>query len=336
MGTREIAQSLVATKKGILAADESNPTIQKRFASINVESTEDNRNNYRELLFTTKGLNEYISGAILFDHTIRSVATDGRPFPVLLKDKGIIPGIKVDKGLVDIPQTKNEKYTQGLDGLKDRLDEYYKMGARFTKWRAVITIGDHIPSSRCIDINAFFIAMYASLAQNAGLVPIVEPEVLMNGSHDIDRCERVTLATLQSFFSHLYDQKVDFESMILKPNMVISGLECPEQADSKKVAEATVRCFKQVLPAALPGVAFLSGGQSSVVATENLNAINSLGKDLPWKFTFSYGRALQNRALKTWNGQLDNVLKAQNKLYQRAMCNGMASAGEYTSEMENE
>jgi fructose-bisphosphate aldolase class I len=334
METREIAQHMVATKKGILAADESNPTIKKRLATIDVESSEETRNSYRELLFTTDGLEEHISCAILFDQTLRSSVKDGTPFPEVLKNKGIIPGIKVDKGLVELPRSYGEKFTQGLDGLKDRLTEYYELGARFTKWRAVITIGDAIPTSRCIDVNANFLAMYASLAQDAGLVPIVEPEVLMNGSHDIDRCEEVTRATLQSVFFHLYIHKVDIESMILKPNMIISGLKCPVQANSNQVAEATLRCFKQVLPAALPGVAFLSGGQSSIVATENLNAINQMGKNLPWKLTFSFGRALQNQALKTWQGKAENIQESQKKLYLRAKCNGMASVGEYSSDME--
>ncbi len=336
MGLEETASAMVAPNKGILAADESAPTIKKRFDGIGVESTSENRNSYRELLFRTEGLEKYISGVILFEETLKSTAQDGTPLPEILKEKGIIPGIKCDKGLAVLPGSDSEKVSQGLDGLQARLEEYYKLGARFSKWRAVITIGNDIPSTRCIDANAHALARYASISQAAGLVPIVEPEVLMNGSHDIDRCEEVTLKTLRHVFFELYKQGVVLEGMILKPNMVISALDCPEQADAEGVARATVRCFKRVLPPALPGAVFLSGGQSSVVATENLNAMNALYKDLPWELSFSYGRALQEMPLKAWAGKAANTSEAQNQLFHRAKCNGLARSGEYTKAMESD
>ncbi|MCP4694774.1 MAG: fructose-bisphosphate aldolase class I [Desulfobacterales bacterium] len=336
MSLEETANAMVAPSKGILAADESAPTIKKRFDGIGVESTSENRNSYRELLFRTEGLEKYISGVILFEETLKSKAKDGTPLPELLKEKGIIPGIKCDKGLAALPGTDGEKVTQGLDGLQARLEEYYALGARFSKWRAVITIGDNVPTTRCIDANAHTLARYAAISQAAGLVPIVEPEVLMNGTHDIDRCEKVTLKTLRHVFFELYKQGVVIEGMILKPNMVISALDCPDQADAEGVARATVRCFRRVLPPALPGTVFLSGGQSSLVATENLNAMNALFKDLPWELSFSYGRALQEMPLKAWAGEAANASAAQKQLYHRARCNGLARSGEYTREIEGE
>jgi fructose-bisphosphate aldolase class I len=329
-----IARNLSAQGKGILAADESLPTIKKRFDTIGVDSTEENRKTYRELLFATEGVEEFISGVILFDETLRSSVNDGTPFPQLLKDKGIIPGIKVDKGTVSLPGTSDEKVTQGLDGLAERLREYGDLGAQFAKWRAVITIGEGIPTMRCIDANAQALAHYAAICQDSGLVPIVEPEVLMNGAHNIQRCEDVTLETLQRVFHQLYLQGVRLEEMLLKPNMVISGLDCPDQADAEEVAEATIRCFRRVLPPALPGVVFLSGGQSSIIATENLNAMNKRSGELPWEFSFSYGRALQESTLNVWRGDTANIAAAKKAFYHRAKCNGAARYGNYSSEME--
>jgi fructose-bisphosphate aldolase class I len=329
-----VACDLVAKGKGILAADESLPTIKKRFDTIEVESTEENRKAYRELLFTTEGVGEFISGVILFDETLRSCANDGTPFPQLLRDKGIIPGIKVDKGTVSLAGGSDEKVTQGLDGLAERLNEYRDLGARFAKWRAVIAIGGDIPTVRCIDANAQALAHYASICQDSGLVPIVEPEVLMNGAHDIQRCEDVTRETLQRVFYQLYLQGVQLEGMLLKPNMVISGLDCPVQADAEEVAAATIRCFRRVLPPALPGVVFLSGGQSSIIATENLNAMNKRADELPWEFSFSYGRALQESTLNAWKGDPANIAAAQRAFYHRAECNGAARYGKYSAQME--
>jgi fructose-bisphosphate aldolase class I len=328
------AKKMVAPGKGILAADESFPTIAKRFESIGVKSDESVRNEYREMLFTTKGLGDYISGVILFDETLRSNAKDGTPFPVLLKNNGILSGIKVDKGLIKIAGNTEEKATQGLDGLGERVSEYFQLGAEFAKWRAVITIGNSIPTSKCIEINAHLLARYAAICQEAGLVPIVEPEILMNGSHDIKRCEEVSDITLHTVFSELFKQGVFLEGMILKPSMVISGISCPVHASSEEIAEATVRCFKRTVPAAVPGCAFLSGGQTAVEATVNLNAMNSLG-NLPWELSFSYGRALQQPPLETWQGKKENKQKAQDILYLRAKCNGAARYGKYSGEMEN-
>ena len=330
----KVACGLVAEGKGILAADESLPTIKKRFDTIDVESTEESRKTYRELLFTTESVEQFISGVILFDETLRSSAKDGTPFPQLLKDKGIIPGIKVDKGTVTLSGSSDEKVTQGLDGLHARLKEYRELGAQFAKWRAVITIGGDIPTTRCIDANAQGLAHYAAICQNAGLVPIVEPEVLMDGAHDISRCEDVTLDTLQSVFHHLHLQRVKLEGMLLKPNMVISGLDCPDQADADAVAESTIRCFRRVLPPALPGVVFLSGGQSSITATENLNAMNKRKDQLAWEFSFSYGRALQETTLNAWRGDAANIADAQKAFFHRAKCNGAARYGNYSSDME--
>ncbi len=330
------AKAIVAKGKGLLAADESLPTIKKRFDSINVESTEENRNAYRELLFTTEGMEKYISGVILFDETLRSKSSDGQPFPDLLREKGVVPGIKVDKGLAVLPGTKGEKVSQGLDGLKERMDEYYELGARFAKFRSVITIGHGIPTPLCIDANAHVLARYAAVSQSAGLVPVVEPEVLMNGDHTIERCFKVTFDTLARVFFELHKQGVILEEMLLKPNMVISGLECSEQAEVQTVAKMTIQCFKRVVPPALPGAVFLSGGQSAVAATEHLNAMNKLDENLPWEIGFSYGRALQEAPLKAWKGDPANKEAAQKAFLHRAKCNGLARSGEYASDMESQ
>lgn len=333
------AAAMVAAGRGILAADESGPTIAKRFQSIQVESTEETRRAYRELLFTTPGIEAFISGVILFDETLNQSTSDGTPFAGLLADRGIIPGIKVDKGLTTIPGTASgtasEPVTQGLDGLETRLDTYRKLGARFAKWRAVITIGDHRPTPLAIDINAQVLARYAAMCQQAGLVPIVEPEVLMTGSHDIHRCERVIETVLRRVFQELVYHKVLLEGMILKPSMVTPGDACPDQAGVDTVAEATIRCFKRSVPAAVPGIVFLSGGQSSELATRHLNAMNQMG-GVPWELSFSYGRALQELPLKTWAGQEANRHDAQKIFFHRAKCNGAARYGSYTEAMENE
>ncbi len=331
----ETAAAIVAEGKGILAADESDGTIKKRFDSIGVESSEENRRAYRDLLFTTEGVEEFISGVILFDETIRQSSSDGTPFPKLLESKGVIPGIKVDKGAKPLALAEGETVTEGLDGLRGRLEEYRELGARFTKWRAVITIGQDIPSEYCIWTNAHALARYAALSQEAGLVPIVEPEVLMDGGHTIERSFEVTSRTLHAVFTELRDQRVQPEGMLLKPNMVLSGYECPEQASHEEVAEETIRCFKRHVPSAVPGIVFLSGGQSDEDATTNLNAMNALGEH-PWQLSFSYGRALQAPALKAWGGKEENVEAAQQAYYHRAKMNGAARTGMYAPEMERE
>jgi fructose-bisphosphate aldolase, class I len=327
------ARDLVAEGKGILAADESSGTIKRRLDSINVPSTEENRRAYREILFTTLGVEAFVSGIILYDETIRQSAQDGTPFPQLLAQRGIIPGIKVDKGTTPLPGFPDETITEGLDGLRGRLAEYHGMGARFTKWRAVITIGDGIPTSFCLEANAHALARYAALSQEAGLVPIVEPEVLMDGAHTIERCEEVTAATLQRVFAQLHAHRVLLEGMLLKPNMVMPGKSCPRQASVDEVAEATSRCFRRVVPAAVPGIVFLSGGQSAEQATEHLNAMNALGEH-PWQLSFSYGRALQGPVLEAWRGQAANAPTAQKFFYQRAKFNSAARYGKYTKDME--
>jgi len=327
------AGTLVAPGKGILAADESSATIKRRLASIDVESTEENRRSYRDLLFTTPGIEKYISGVILFDETIRQNARDGTPFASLLEGKGIIPGIKVDKGTVDLPGFPGEKVTEGLDGLRERLAEYHELGARFTKWRAVITIGEGIPTRTCISTNAHLLALFASFSQEAGLVPIVEPEVLSDGNHTIERCEEVTSATLEQVFSRLREHHVSLEGMLLKPNMVLPGKDCPEQAGISEVAEATVRCLLRTVPSSVPGIVFLSGGQSPQLATERLNAMN-LVADNPWELSFSYGRALQGPVLKAWKGRQENVADAQRNFQLRARCNSAARNGTYSIDME--
>jgi fructose-bisphosphate aldolase class I len=331
----ETALAMVADGKGILAADESDGTIKKRFDAIGVESTEANRRAYRDLLFTTPGLEQSISGVILFDETIRQSALDGTPFPQLLAARGIIPGIKVDKGAKALARgLPGDTVTEGLDGLRERLAEYRELGARFAKWRAVIEIGGGAATSWAIAANAQALARYAALCQEAGIVPIVEPEVLMDGDHTIEVCSDVTDRTLHQVFGALYQMRVDLEGVVLKPNMVVSGKKCPTQAGPEQVAELTVACFRRTVPAIVPGIAFLSGGQSDVQATENLNAINALGP-LPWQLTFSYGRALQAPALAAWGGKSENVAAAQAQLALRARCNGAAALGRYSAAMED-
>ena len=322
------ARALVAPGKGILAADESTGTIKKRLASIQVDSTEENRRAYRELLFTTKGVDEFISGVILFDETIRQRSSDGTPFPEVLANQGVIPGIKVDKGTVALAGFPDEKVTEGLDGLRGRLEEYRGLGARFTKWRAVITIGQNLPTRTCIEANAEALARFAALSQEAGLVPIVEPEVLMDGDHTIERCYQVTAGTLVGVFAALREHRVRLDGMLLKTNMVLPGQDSPVQADARQIAEATVGCLRECVPAAVPGVVFLSGGQSDQAATEHLSAINQLGSQ-PWQLSFSFGRALQ-----AWRGDPANGPAAQSAFYRRARLNGAARHGQYGPEME--
>jgi len=330
---RETAQALVAPGKGILAADESTSTIGKRFKSIDVESTEENRRAYRDLLFTTEGVEEFISGVILYDETIRQRGSDGTPFAELLAGRGIIPGIKVDVGAKPLALAPGETITEGLDGLRERLEEYRGLGARFTKWRAVITIGRDIPSDYCIWTNAHALARYAALSQEAGLVPIVEPEVLMDGEHTIETSLRVTGRTQNAVFTELHDQRIDLEGMLLKPNMVLSGYESSEQAGVDDVAELTLRCLYRHVPAAVPGIVFLSGGQSDEDATAHLSAMNARGPH-PWELSFSYGRALQAPSLKAWRGDPANVEQAQQAFHLRAKLNGAARYGDYRPEME--
>ncbi len=328
-----VARSLVAEGKGILAADESSPTIEKRFRSIDLPSTEENRRAYRELLFTTLGASEYISGVILFDETIRQKKKDGTSFSEVLSRQGIIPGIKVDTGAKPLAGFPGEKIAEGLTGLRERLSDYRDLGARFAKWRAVIAIGDGIPSTYCLKANAHALARYAALCQEAGIVPIVEPEVLMDGPHTIERCEEVTTETLDLVFSELLEHRVALEGTLLKPNMVLSGKECPTQAGAGQVAESTVRVFRRVVPSAVPGIVFLSGGQTPEQATLHLSEMNALGRH-PWELSFSYGRALQDPVLKAWKGDPGNVATAQRAFYHRARCNGAARFGKYTKEME--
>ena len=329
-----IAQAMVTDGKGILAADESTGTIKKRFDSISVESTEDNRRAYRELLFrSTEAMQNYISGVILFDETIRQKAEDGTPLVQIMQNAGCIPGIKVDMGAKPLAGSDGEKVTEGLDGLRERFAEYYDLGARFAKWRAVITIGDDTPSSACVSSNVHALARYAALAQEANIVPIVEPEVIMDGPHHIDDCFEVTEVTLKSLYEALYDQNVNLEGSILKPNMVISGTECPEQASKEEIAEKTVTCLKRTVPAAVPGIVFLSGGQSGRQAAENLSLMNS-GFDFPWKLSFSYGRALQAEALQTWLGKPENIAAAQEAFTHRAKMNSLAAKGEWSSDLD--
>ncbi|HYA20242.1 MAG TPA: class I fructose-bisphosphate aldolase [Burkholderiales bacterium] len=329
------AAALVAKGKGILAIDESTSTCKKRFDSIGVESTEENRRAYREILITVPGGAQYVSGMILFDETIRQSAANGTPFPLALKRQGILTGIKVDTGAKKLAGAPGEKVTEGLDGLRERLAEYRSMGASFAKWRAVITIGEAIPSPYCIEVNAHALARYAALCQEAGLVPVVEPEVLMDGKHTIERSFEVTEVTLHSVFSALSLQRVVLEHMVLKASMVISGSECPEQAGVDEVAKQTLRCIKRAVPAAVPGIVFLSGGQGPEEATAHLNAMNLMGPN-PWPLSFSYGRALQEPALKTWKGQAANAAAAQKALYHREKMNSAACLGRYTAQMEQE
>ncbi|GMV30976.1 MAG: hypothetical protein AMXMBFR59_31010 [Rhodanobacteraceae bacterium] len=324
-----IAQAMVAPGKGIIAIDESNTTIKKRFDGVGIECTEENRRAYREMLLTTPNLSDHISGAILYDETLRQSTKAGVPFTKVMLDNGILPGIKVDKGPQPLAGFPGELVTEGLDGLRDRLKEYASLGARFAKWRAVITIGEDMPSSTCIEANCHALARYAALCQEAGIVPMVEPEVLMDGSHDLDVCYDVTEVTLRSLFASLYEQNVMLEGTILKASMVVSGKDCPEQASIDEVAEATVRCLKASVPASLPGIVFLSGGQSDEAATAHLNAMNQMGPH-PWPLSFSYGRAMQSAALKLWSKDMaKNFADAQKTVALRARENGLAALGQW-------
>jgi len=329
-----VAEAMVAEGKGILAIDESSGTIKKRFKTINMESTEENRRAYREMLLTTPGLGEHISGAILYDETIRQSTREGVSFVHVMKEAGILPGIKVDTGAHPMAGHPGEKITEGLDGLRGRLEEYRSLGACFAKWRAVITIGESIPTSSCVDANAHALARYAALCQEAGIVPIVEPEVLMDGTHSLDESFEVTEATLRALFNQLYDQNVLLEGTILKASMVISGSEAQNRANVEEVAEATIQCLLNAVPAAVGGVVFLSGGQSDEEATAHLNAMNQLG-DFPWPLSFSYGRALQSPSLKVWGeNPAANVAAAQKQLAHRARMNGLAALGQYEESLE--
>lgn len=332
---KSVAKAIVAVQKGVLAADESSPTIKKRFDSINVESSEENRRRYREILFTADGIERHIGGVILFDETLRQSTRDGIPFPKLLTSRGIVPGIKVDKGTRALAMFPGDKITEGLDGLAERLAEYRGLGAQFAKWRAVIDIDEgSIPSMYAIRANAHMLARYAALCQEAGLLPIVEPEVLMDGAHNIERCELVTGQVLEAVFAELNAHRVVFEGILLKPNMVIPGKKCARQASVQEVAEATLRCLKRHVPAAVPGIVFLSGGQSDVDATDHLNAMNAMGPQ-PWEVSFSYGRALQAPVLAAWKGDESNVAAAQTALLKRCRLNGLARDGTYARSMES-
>jgi fructose-bisphosphate aldolase, class I len=337
MNTSELgatARGLVAKGKGILAADESTSTIKKRFDSIKLESTEENRRAYREMLFTAPGVQEYISGVILYDETLRQKTKEGVPFPTYLAQHGMLPGIKVDLGAKPLAAFPGETITEGLDGLRERLAEYYKLGAKFAKWRAVIDIGSGIPTRYAIDANAEALARYATLCQEAGITPIVEPEVLMDGAHSLERCEEVTNLVLDRVFEHLFAARVFFEGMVLKPNMVVPGRKSTQKASPEQVAEATVRTLKRQVPPAVPGIAFLSGGQSPAEATLHLSLMNAAGP-LPWALTFSYGRALQENALSAWSGKPTGYSSGQQALFVRAKLNGLAATGAYKSSMES-
>ena len=329
------AAAMVAKGRGILAADESAGTCEKRFKSVGVECTEENRRAYRGLLFATPGIEQFVSGVILFDETLRQKTSDGVPFAEFLAQKGIVPGIKVDKGAKDLALCPGEKVTEGLDGLRERLAEYFKLGARFAQWRAVVTIGDGLPTHTCLYANAHALARYAALCQEASIVPIIEPEVLLDGGHTIERCEEVSEATLRATYAALAAHNVSFEHTILKASMVVSGKENARQAGVGEVAERTVRVLKRTVPAAQPGVVFLSGGQSDVDATAHLNAMAAM-KGLPWPLTFSYSRALQNPALKAWRGSRDNVAAAQRAFHHRAHMNGLACQGRWKPELEKQ
>lgn len=325
---KQTAQAMVALPKGLLAADESSKTIQKRFDALGIECTEENRLAYRQMLFTTPGVEEFLSGVILYDETFRQESTDSVAIPKLLSDKGIIPGIKVDKGAWALPNFPEEKFTEGLDGLRDRLDEYFEMGAKFAKWRAVISIGQGIPTAACIETNAESLAMYAALCQEANIVPVVEPEVLLDGDHTIEQCFEAQVRTLKMVFERIKAHKVVLEGIILKPSMVLSGKDCPTQADSKKAAEMTVKALKDSVPAEVAGIAFLSGGQSSAAAVENLAEISKIGG--PWPLTFSYSRGLQNDPMKIWAGKAENIKPAQDEFYTRCQAVSLARAGKLT------
>jgi fructose-bisphosphate aldolase, class I len=329
-----IAATLVAEGKGILAADESVATLTRRFDTFGIQSTEQSRRAYREMLFTTRGAAEFISGAILYDETIRQKSSDGTPLAEVLLSQGIVPGIKVDTGAVPLAGSPEETVTEGLDGLRDRLAEYHGMGARFAKWRAVIRVTPNLPSPACVRANTHALARYAALCQERQLVPIVEPEVLMNGAHTIERCEQVTGKVLHAVFDALFEQGVSLEAMLLKPNMVIAGTECPRPASVQEVASAALRCLRRHVPVAVPGIVFLSGGQTDRMATAHLNAINRMPGPKPWKISFSYGRALQDAAMAAWRGRYENLEAGQQAFYHRARCNGATTRGEYTDQME--
>ena len=333
---KEVARAMVVPDKGILAADESSGTIKSRFDGIGLPSTEENRRAYRHMLFTTEGMEEFISGVILYDETLRQNALDDAetPFPKLLSDKGVIPGIKVDAGIHDLAGFPGEKVTEGLDGLRERLQSYGQLGAAFAKWRAVITVGKGIPTDVCIDANAHALARYAALCQEGGIVPIVEPEVLMDGDHTICRCDEITGVVMRRVFEALVEHGVMLEGIVLKPSMVISGSECPAQASVEEVARRTVNNFLRNVPREVPGIAFLSGGQSSESATAHLNAMNALFGELPWELSFSYGRALQAAPLRAWGGDPANFEAGQKAFYHRAMCNSAARTGQYSADME--
>jgi fructose-bisphosphate aldolase, class I len=331
----ETAQAMVAEGRGILAADESNPTMTKRLEVVGVESTAESRRAFRDLMFTADGAAEYISGVIMYDETIRQTTADGTPFPEFLAREGILPGIKVDTGAKPLAGSPREKVTEGLDGLRDRLREYGELGCRFAKWRAVIRIDPDLPTRGCIEANAHALARYAALCQEAGVVPIVEPEVLMEGDHTIDRSEEVTAAVLRTVFDRLAEQRVLLEGIVLKPNMLLSGYACPEQAGVEEVAERTLACFRRVVPAAVPGIAFLSGGQSDDRAAAHLSAMNTIA-GAPWELTFSFGRALVGAPLGVWSGDDSKVAAAQAALLHRARCNAAARRGEYAESMEHE
>jgi fructose-bisphosphate aldolase, class I len=330
------AQALVAAGKGILAADETVPTVTRRLDALKIESTPDSRRAYREMFFTTSGIAEFISGVILQDETIHQRSSKDTALADLLAQQGIIPGIKVDNGAKPLAGSPGEKVTEGLDGLRDRLEAYREIGARFAKWRGVITVSDTLPSAACVQVNAHALARYAALCQEQGLVPIVEPEVLMDGSHTIERCEEVTGNVLHAVFNALFDQKVSLEGMLLKPNMVVSGKECAKQASVQEVAQATLRCLRRHVPSVIPGIVFLSGGQDHLAATAHLSAINQLEGPKPWKLSFSYGRALQDEALKAWHGRSENLKAGQRAFHHRAKCDSAAALGKYTTAMEGE
>ena len=335
---QDTAREIVSEGRGILAADESTGTITKRFEQLGIESTEESRRTYRQLLFTTEGIGEFISGAILYDETIRQSTDDGTPFPQALNDQGTIPGIKVDTGAKPLALASDEKVTEGLDGLRERLEEYRELGARFAKWRGVIQIGDGMPTSYCLDVNAHALARYAALCQEAGIVPIVEPEVMMDGDHPIERCYEVTTETLYRVFAALFEQNVLLEGVLLKPNMILPGKDAEEQKSVEEVAQTTLNCMRTVVPAAVPGIVFLSGGQGNELATARLNAMNEIAKQdpQPWELAFSYARALQGPPIETWVGQEEKVSEAQAQYYHRARLNSAARKAEYSEDMEKE